>query len=427
MDKLKSFLYGSPVFIAILYLVFGCIWIIYSDSWVYSAFSDPTVITQVQTYKGFGFVFLTATLLYALIQKNNLFLNDLFSTLEEKDKSLTAAFSQNLVGIVQHREDESWVRVSEYLAKLFGYTVEEFHNLKFEDLIHPDDIHTGRIKDRQLLNGELSSYTDEKRYQHKNGHYINGLLTKSVSWTGKNNRPVFTCIIQDITERKLNEELLKKGLERKEQLLAEIHHRVKNNLALIFAFMQLQMIHEDDERLAFLLKNNILRVKALALLYDALEDSELPNTILFHKYADTLIDHIFDNMKSEYPGIRIKKNIQPAVMNINYASPCGLILTELIINALEHAFIKKDGDNTINVMISRNDNDVLLSVGDNGIELPDEINFNAPDTLGFTIVKSLANQIDADLHFKADHQQKEWLISFQHDKNKKGSSGSLLN
>jgi PAS domain S-box-containing protein len=425
MDKFKSFLYGSPVFIATVYLVIGWIWIVYSDSWVYSAFSDPTVITQFQTYKGFGFVFASAFLLYVLIQKNNLYLSDLFSTLEEKDKSLNAAFSQNLVGIVQHTDDESWVRVSEYLANLFGYSIEEFHKLRFEDLIHPDDLHSGRRKDQKLLSGEIQSYTDEKRYQHKEGHYINGLLTKSVSWTGKNNRPIFTCIIQDITDRKLNEELLKKGLERKEQLLAEIHHRVKNNLALIFAFMELQMMYEEDEHLSDLLKNNITRVKALALLYDALEDSELPNSILFHKYAENLINHIFENLQSDKPRIELDINIEPVTMNINYASPCGLIITELIINSIKHAFNGTE-DNVITVSISKKDNAIYVKVGDNGIPMPDNINFKSPDTLGFMIIKSLADQINADIHFKSEKHQKEWALSFKHDDSKKGSSGSLL-
>lgn len=167
MDKLKAIIKSSPFVITIIYIFVGIIWIQYSDQTVLAMFDDIDTITQVQSYKGWFYVFASGFLIFFLVYQSNVFIESLFGdTKKEKDK-FKATFEDAPVGIAHHKPDEKWILVNKSLCKLLGYKKNELLKLNFDDFIHPDDLVRARKLDQDIVNGVISNYTIEKKIYKK--------------------------------------------------------------------------------------------------------------------------------------------------------------------------------------------------------------------------------------------------------------------
>lgn len=131
---------------------------------------------------------------------------------------------------------------------------------------------------------------------------------------------------------------LRASEERKEALLREVHHRVKNNLAVICSLFYLQSTHAKDEQTAYIFRDMENRVHSMALVHERLYGSENLARIDFAEYAQTLAKDIFSSHGSPSVPVRLKSELEPVRMSVDLAIPCGLILNELISNALRHGF-----------------------------------------------------------------------------------------
>lgn len=202
-----------------------------------------------------------------------------------------------------------------------------------------------------------------------------------------------------INERKQSEEAIKQALSEKEILLAELHHRVKNNLAVIAGLFSLKIGTLDNEEAKNVLIESKNRVSSMGLIHNRLYKNESLSDIDFVKYIEDLIFEI----KSSYPSVsnmvEVCSKIEDIKLDINQAIPLGLILNELLSNCYKHAFNGlKQGK--IDIKFSRFGDTITLIVKDNGHGL--KPNYDQTDSIGITVIQSLSEQLDGECSYISD-------------------------
>jgi two-component sensor histidine kinase len=198
----------------------------------------------------------------------------------------------------------------------------------------------------------------------------------------------------DIIDRKALQDRLQASVREKELLLKEVHHRVKNNLAVISSLLYLQSTYTQDVAVIGVFEESQRRVRSMALVHERLYGSQNLSELDFGEYARVLTEGLESTHGFAHGEIRIELDVQPLPMSIDLAVPCGLILNELLSNALKHAFV--DGrPGTITVSVRRGDDGLgVLQVTDDGVGLPGELNLETHASLGMRLIRSLVRQID---------------------------------
>lgn len=196
-----------------------------------------------------------------------------------------------------------------------------------------------------------------------------------------------------------------KSLEEKELLLKEIHHRVKNNLALTIGLIELQEEEVKDEKTKKVLIDIQERVFTMELLHRKLYESSNINNIFFDEYVIDLIDVISSSYDTEK---KVKTNIvvDKIKLNIEKAMPCGLVLNELITNAFKYAF-NNNNDGKLDITINKKSSDLIIIVKDNGCGLKKEFDEICDDTLGLKLVFSIVKyQLFGQVKYEYDNGAK---------------------
>jgi two-component sensor histidine kinase len=211
-------------------------------------------------------------------------------------------------------------------------------------------------------------------------------------------------LLTEIEERKRteealrdNEEKIKKSLEEKESLLKEIHHRVKNNLQVICSLLRLQRRHVTSEESRTVFKETENRVRSMAMLHEALYKSENLNKISAKEYVRDLASYLFESYGAPKQGINLIVEAEDLSFTIDTAIPCGLIINELVTNALKHAFpAGRKGEIRISLH-SVADGQWELVVADDGVGLPKDMDVRHKESLGLGIVRALAKQLQGEI------------------------------
>jgi PAS domain S-box-containing protein len=209
--------------------------------------------------------------------------------------------------------------------------------------------------------------------------------------------PMVLCVARDISERKRVERMIVDSLREKEVLLKEIHHRVKNNLQVISSLINMQMrnLSEPSSKIAFEECQN--RVQAMALIHEKLYQSQDYSRVRFSDYARSLAASIFHATGISPENLNLTVAFEDISLGVDRAIPCGLILNELITNALKHAF--PDGrQGTIRIVMRRVGVDVIeLVVSDDGIGMDPRFNPSTARSLGMQLIYTLVDQLDGQL------------------------------
>ncbi|OPY30171.1 MAG: nitrate/nitrite sensor protein NarX [Methanocella sp. PtaU1.Bin125] len=208
---------------------------------------------------------------------------------------------------------------------------------------------------------------------------------------------------KEIQEHTEAEEKISTSLKEKEVLLKEIHHRVKNNMQIISSMLGLQSAYVKNEKLNEILKDSQNRIKSMALIHEKLYQSNNMANVNFKEYIETLISNLSTSYNIDRERIIIEKNIDNISLNIDTAIPLGLIINELLSNALKHAF-PDNRKGVINININQQqDNYYLLNIKDNGIGFPAGLDLANTRTLGLNLVNALAEQINGKLNIKIEN------------------------
>lgn len=202
-------------------------------------------------------------------------------------------------------------------------------------------------------------------------------------------------VASDIRELKSIENELTKALHEKELMLAEIHHRVKNNLAVISGLLQLQSFQSENTEVNKALVDSQHRIQSIALVHEMLYQSESLAYIDYGTYVKDLMDNIKSTYLSKQKKIQLVTEIEPFSLDINQAISCSLLLNEILVNAFKHAFIDHV-EGIISVKGGVTNNIVTLVVSDNGKGV-NQAEFYKASSLGATLIKTLTNQLHGNI------------------------------
>jgi len=211
---------------------------------------------------------------------------------------------------------------------------------------------------------------------------------------------LLTVILRDVSGRIEAEERVRASLEEKKVLLEEIHHRVKNNLQVVSSLLNLQARAAQDEHVQQVFQESRNRVQSMAMVHEQLYRSASLADLNFGEYVTQLSESLFRAYRADPEQVSLRVSAGKVRLSLDAAAPCGLILNELVSNALKHAFPDgRRGEIEISVD-DRADGSVTLSVTDNGVGVPEGIGFwNAP-SLGWKLVRTLVRQLDGEVQIE---------------------------
>jgi two-component sensor histidine kinase len=215
--------------------------------------------------------------------------------------------------------------------------------------------------------------------------------------SGQNILLGYSQVIRDITLRKKNQDTMAASLHEKETLLKEIHHRVKNNLQMISSLLRLQSESIQDPALLSLFLESQNRVRSMAIIHECLYQSPDLARMDFADYVDKLTDNLLRTYSVPMDKIKLRLDLDKGPVPLDVAIPCGLILTELVSNALKYAY-PNGGAGTISVTFRVHpQKGYALTVADEGVGLAHPIDFESNHSLGLRLVHILTEQLRGQL------------------------------
>jgi two-component sensor histidine kinase len=192
---------------------------------------------------------------------------------------------------------------------------------------------------------------------------------------------------------------LQRSLQEKELLLQEIHHRVKNNLAIVSSLLEMQAHTVDDERLSKMLRESQNRIMSVARAHEVLYQSHDLRSVDLGRYVEILTKQLHGAFAED--GVLLNFDAASVKLPVSRAVHFGLILNELISNAYKHAFLPEQSDPCIDVSLKRANGDVELTVHDNGCGLPTSFTLEQPGSLGVQVVSLLTEQLEGEIRYNS--------------------------
>lgn len=189
----------------------------------------------------------------------------------------------------------------------------------------------------------------------------------------------------------------KKSLTEKELLLKEIHHRVKNNLQVVTSLLNIQQRRINDPEAIEAIQESKNRVESMALIHKSLYQNNDLSNINSRDYIQQLVAYIFKTYSINQNIISYHLDVQTIKMDMDTLIPLGLILNELVNNAIKHAFSEKEGG-TISIIMKEQKEKIMLQVSDNGIGMPDEQKLRNANSFGFKMVQAFVKKLNATLN-----------------------------
>jgi two-component sensor histidine kinase len=203
-----------------------------------------------------------------------------------------------------------------------------------------------------------------------------------------------------LDERGQTQEQLEMALADRDVLLKEIHHRVKNNLNVVASLLNLQAGYVRDEHDAALLEEARGRVVAMSRIHERLTRSSMQTSINFGDYLESLVEEFRQSLHRD--DIQIEARVEPAVIDIDRAISCGLIVNELATNSLTHAF-PQGRSGTITIGFTAQAHGTLrMTVRDDGIGIPPGTDIEGGSSMGMMVVNSLVHQLDGTMSVHID-------------------------
>lgn len=290
----------------------------------------------------------------------------------------------------------------------YDYLQKPFHPNEFDAVLQRcmNIVKLEREKKRAQEDLRIANLVLETRIEERTSelHEINQLLKK------------------EIAQKNETEQELKAALKEKDILLKEIHHRVKNNLQIITSLLSLQSDTLDDSYVKNKFEQCETRIHAMSMIHENLYNSRSLASIDLGKYVEAVAENLFSIFGIRRDEIDLNIDINDVSLDFNTAIPCGLLINELITNSLKYAFRsghKSVGDNKSAKIIRvvariEDDNEYVLSVCDNGVGIPDDIDFLKTSTLGLQLVNALTQQLHGSISLDRSNGT-EFIIKFRTD------------
>ncbi len=290
----------------------------------------------------------------------------------------------------------NFIDVNRAAHERLGYSREEMLSMNLAQIDPPDFAVRVPERIRRVVMQRQAVF--ETAHMRKDGSVMPvEVNARAMKLRGKE---VIFSVIRDITDRKAAEEMIKSALSEKEILLKEIHHRVKNNLQVVASLIDLQSHAAEDDKTRLLFEESQKRIETMSLIHEKLYRSKDLAKLDFKEYVDDLIANVVSLHTHCNEQITLKTDICGGFLDIENAVPCGLIINELVTNALRHAFAgRKTGDVSVRLYSAGSDM-LTLSVSDNGKGFPDGLDFKNTKSLGMQLVISLVAQLGGEIELR---------------------------
>lgn len=290
--------------------------------------------------------------------------------------------------------------VNPHIREMLGYEPEQLiqQGKSFVlSRVHPDDLERMQREVLQMEGRDISEKfvrETEFRIRDSQGEYVWVNNQRSLVRDEKGKPVAIVGSVRDISERRRKQEQTERSLAQKKMLLEEIHHRVKNNLAVISSILELQK--QDAGSAKPILADTQARIHSIATIHEKLYQTETLSSIDVQEYIRDFSQVIFQTYDSHRRNITIEHDLEPIQIDIKRAVPLGLIFNELLNNAFKHGFEGRD-EGTIRVTLKVEGNEGVLQVANNGEGLPEDFSMEEGQSLGLTLIRTLSEQLEGTL------------------------------
>lgn len=319
-------------------------------------------------------------------------------SLKEREQKYRLLVENNHDIIYTLTSDGIFTFVSPAWTTLLGHTTSEVVGKSFQIFVNPQDIPSCLLWLQKVIETGERQDGIEYRVRHIDGSWY-WHTSSAVPLSDENGSIVgFEGTARDITEKKIAENKIKSLLAEKELVLKEVNHRIKNSMNTLYGLLMLQSQTLEDSKAVTALESSANRVKSMMMLYDNLYRSDDFQKISLRGYLPSLIDEIISN-GSIGKSVKIEKKIDDFVLNAKRLQPLGIIINELLTNIMKYAFIGRD-DGVINVSVSLKETDVSLIIEDNGIGIPESVDFENSTGFGLQLVWMLTRELKGTIRIE---------------------------
>ncbi|MBD3617097.1 MAG: PAS domain S-box protein [Gracilimonas sp.] len=295
-------------------------------------------------------------------------------------------------------EEANYKFASPTSMKVLGFPPEYFLEKNAFDFIHRDD--------KERIQKQFSELAPQQSTQLAPFRFLDGddqWRWLEATITNMMNDPAVQGYVsnsRDVTERQIKQEQIIDSLKEKETLLAEVHHRVKNNLSVLMGLLQLQAADEENEEVLARLFDSVARIHTMASIHEQLYQTSNFSSIELGERIKLLVLDIQKSFQSKTK-VEIDFQCEPVELEVSRALPCSLVVNEVITNIFKHAFKGKD-KGKIKIELSRTDvSDFMrLAISDNGSGLPENFNPEESNSLGLRLIDMLSEQMKSEYYFE---------------------------
>jgi PAS domain S-box-containing protein len=316
------------------------------------------------------------------------------AALKESEAKYSALVEQAHDGVIIV-QDETIKFANRAVSEACGYSMEELIGMPFFKYVTPESVQTVKKYHVMRLKGRPVPPVYEVSVFCKKGEVKEAEVSAAIiQYEG---RPAVMGILRDITERKRTLAQLQKSLTEKELLMREVHHRVKNNFQIISSLLMLQSDYVQDPRYMAMLYDSRNRIKSMALVHEKLYQAKDVSRVDFKGYIDSLSRELFNSFVDIEGRVSLKLDVEDVALSIDIAVPCGLVINELLTNAIKHAF-PGNRRGAIGISLHKNSDTVELEVFDDGAGIQPDMDIRDTGTLGLKLVTSIVeNQLGGSI------------------------------
>ncbi|PKD42736.1 PAS domain-containing sensor histidine kinase [Rhodohalobacter barkolensis] len=315
------------------------------------------------------------------------------------------------LAVIVSDENFEVVQWSKSAEELFGWTEEEVLEKRREEwaFTHKDDIESVNQKIDELLQGRKSSNVSRNRNYTKEGKLLNCEWYNSVMFDKNGKIISIFSLVHDVSDREEKERAIKESLAEKEIMLSEIHHRVKNNLAVVSGLMQLQALGTDDDKLQAELYDSVNRIKTMASVHELLYQSDSYSRLDFRDTILQLVNNISETLQASTE-VDIDIQCEDIKLNINKAIPASLIVNEVVTNAYKHAFVNRE-KGRLTFKITDTEGTVSIIIADDGVGI-ESGRIKKFESLGMHLIQELTNQVNGTFEYVNVNPGTEFRLKF---------------
>jgi PAS domain S-box-containing protein len=304
-------------------------------------------------------------------------------------------------------EEHRIIYCNQAVTHLLGYMpseVQAMGDILLDKVIHPEDLekvkdHYRHIRNKKTEENPEDLFVFEYRMRDVYGKW-KWFYSQETVFSFNADGAVKQTIgaASDITKLKEVESRLQSSLADKEVLLREVHHRVKNNLSVVDSLLSMQARYISDKEALRAISDSQRRIHTMSLIHEQLYQSHDVDKVDFCEYLQRLVGNLYSSTNFNTSQVELKLDIKPTQLNVDMAISMGLIVNELLTNAFKYAF-PNNSMGLIEVILyeSLDDENLHLIIRDNGVGIPESVDFKATASLGLRLVRIMAQQLRADL------------------------------